>query len=45
MQGSVADLPGYYLLRFGWLTGMLLLKSTRNPWGARIHVRLAIPIR
>ena len=34
MQGSVADLPVYYLLRFGWLTGMLLGKSTRKTLGS-----------
>jgi hypothetical protein len=45
MQASAADLPVYYRLRFGWLKGMLLRKSTRNLWGARIHVRLAIRIR
>jgi hypothetical protein len=42
MQALAADLPAYYPLRFGWLTGMLLRKSTRNIEGARIHVRLAI---
>jgi cyclohexanone monooxygenase len=29
MQASAADLPVYYLLRFGWLKGMLLCKSRR----------------
>jgi len=28
MQASAADLPAYYRLRFGWLKGMLLCKST-----------------
>jgi hypothetical protein len=28
MQASAADLPAYYRLRFGWLKGMLVCKST-----------------